>query len=645
MNLNVTSLSLMYLLAACINLASAVINVVRPRIRKGTGILSLTLLSVGIWLLGGFFETAVVEPVFKFTFVVMEDMLSVSYTVLIFYFSTDYFDLWAWFRPYRWILWIPVVLNAFLDLTNGLHHWFWISSMPGPVGSNVTFFLHGPYYLAANLYFLVWPLVSLFLVCYHSIKSSGWERWLAFYIAAALFSPFAAYLLLAYSPDELAGFQALPFGYGFSAMLIGWSVLEDYRRADKERNLSLQLSVNELEQEVFKREQLEQQLRQSHDALSFQLAEQSSKLSGLYDLILVGSTATSSDNLTDQLLDRIAATLDCRQILFIQLNEHKQLQIESFCGIGLDPKLLRRPFPSAWLPFSSDVRADPSTQRSIDLPAELRQENDAAALYKWVKVRDRNLGLLAVYWQAGHSFTVDEISLFSACTDGFGLVLENARLRQIIADSAFVQERRRLARDLHDSVTQSLNSLVLSSQTALDEHIDPQRLRRVLGRLDTSARQALKEMRLLLYEMRLASPDETGLLELLGNRLDAVERRAGIHAELLVSSDAAWPREWEAQLYPLTMEALNNSLKHAQARNVSLSFSGAWYNLQVEIRDDGQGFHPESLQSGGMGLKTMAERCETLGARFEIISKPSSGTIIRVKMQDKTVPDKESTHE
>lgn len=115
MNLNVTSLSLMYLLAACINLASAVINVVRPRIRKGTGILSLTLLSVGIRLLGGFFETAVVEPVFKFTFVVMEDMLSVSYTVLIFYFSTDYFDLWAWFRPYRWILWIPVVLNAFLE--------------------------------------------------------------------------------------------------------------------------------------------------------------------------------------------------------------------------------------------------------------------------------------------------------------------------------------------------------------------------------------------------------------------------------------------------------------------------------------------------------------------------------------------------
>ena len=374
-----------------------------------------------------------------------------------------------------------------------------------------------------------------------------------------------------------------------------------------------------------------------------QLASQSAKLTDVYDMILISNQISSQHELIQASLSKITDLLGCQIASFFGLEPDQNLHLEAWVGDGFSPGQMTDPIRSNWLPITPDVRADHSTQHAEDLPIELKQKECDSALFKWVIVQDRPLGILAVYWKAGYRFAVEEITLVSALTDGLGLIVENARLRQAEENEATTQERHRLARDLHDSVTQSLHSLVLSSQNALKENRDPERLKRILRGLDTGARQALKEMRLLLFELRLTRSEEISLVDRLKNRLDEVEHRAGIQTELHVEPGLSWPKEWDTELYPLAMEALNNSLKHARASNVSLRFSSLQDIIQMEIQDDGIGFDLESVPQGGMGLKNFAERCQHLGAHLEIISSPSNGTTIRVKIREQSQKNFQTT--
>jgi signal transduction histidine kinase len=252
-----------------------------------------------------------------------------------------------------------------------------------------------------------------------------------------------------------------------------------------------------------------------------------------------------------------------------------------------------------------------------------------ACMWKWVFVPDLQPALLGVFWHIPRNFAVEEIALFSALADILAVIDETARLRQASADRAIVQERRRLARDLHDSVTQSLHSLVLSAETAQQASVTkPEQLNRILGHLVNSGRQALREMRLLLFELRLVTPFDIGLVEALTRRLEAVEHRAGITAKISVSDGAIWPLRWEKQLYPVAMEALNNSLKHAHASLVEVRFQSAEGQFEMQIVDNGCGFDPQNNTSDGMGLVTMRERAESIHARLEVFSQPNQGTRI-----------------
>jgi signal transduction histidine kinase len=628
-----TPIAFMYLLAGMINLFSAGINWQRRNTHTGLTTLSLVLFTAGIWLAGWFFELSVVEVDAKQIFLTFEDSFGVALYILLLFFVLDYFELWQWFsRRWRNSLWAMMAINGVIAWTNPLHGLFVSGYTPGPPESNITYFTHSPLFEILNLFFTSLVAVSFLLLCYKSIISRGRERKIALLVTAALAAPFYTYLLFLLLPDQFSGLLAMPFGFSLAALLIDWVIVEDFRDLIGEDTNRLELSINNLRSEISKRERLEQSLRHAQDSLSMQLASQSSKLSGLYDLILISSQTLTRTDLLMTSLKKITSVLYCRSTLYYQVDSNRMLHLDNFNGMVPAPDEYLQALSSDWLPMTSDVRAVQFSNPGPDIPSALKRQGCEAALYKWVIVHEHPLGVLAAFWEDEHPFPVEEIALFGALTDGLGLILENARLRQAMTNEATITERRRLARDLHDSVTQSLHSLVLNSQTAMEENTSPERLKRILKRLDTSARQALKEMRLLLFELRLVSLEETGLVELLTNRLEAVERRAGIHADLVIEPDAAWPRESEVQLYPLAIEALNNSLKHARANYVSVRLSGAGNNLLMEIQDDGVGFDPQAVQPGGMGLITMAERCQNLGARFEIIAKPAGGTTIRVKM-------------
>ncbi|MEE8567891.1 MAG: ATP-binding protein, partial [Anaerolineales bacterium] len=208
-------------------------------------------------------------------------------------------------------------------------------------------------------------------------------------------------------------------------------------------------------------------------------------------------------------------------------------------------------------------------------------------------------------------------------------------LAQQSSEAAVVEERNRLARDLHDSVTQSIYSLTLLSEAGqrMTEARDMEQLTMNQSRIGDISQQVLQEMRLLVYELRPPALETERLVGALEHRLELVERRAGIEARLIVEGEPDLPADLEVELYRIGQEALNNALKHAQASTVSVVFRVDAGSISLQIQDDGRGFEPETAQaSGGFGLTTMAERAEKLGGRLTIRSSPDEGTIVKVEV-------------
>ena len=212
-------------------------------------------------------------------------------------------------------------------------------------------------------------------------------------------------------------------------------------------------------------------------------------------------------------------------------------------------------------------------------------------------------------------------------------------LRQSEMEKAITAERNRLARDLHDSVTQSIYSLTLLAEAGqrMIKRGDLQQAEGNQSRLGEIAQQALQEMRLLVYELRPQVLRSEGLIGALEQRLEAVERRAGINARMLVEVEIDLPADLEEELYHISMEALNNSLKHTKASEVVLSIRANEGSIMLEVEDNGQGFDKELARGkGGIGLASMGERVEKIGGMFSIQSDQDTGTSIRVSVPFQT---------
>ncbi|RPI48264.1 MAG: GAF domain-containing protein, partial [Chloroflexi bacterium] len=256
-----------------------------------------------------------------------------------------------------------------------------------------------------------------------------------------------------------------------------------------------------------------------------------------------------------------------------------------------------------------------------------------------VHAKGEILGALGVVSRPGRQFTAEEVALLASIADQVGVAAENARLYQQAEQLATLQERERLARDLHDSVTQSLYSANLMVETArrAAQAADLPEVERYLLRLGEVNRGALKEMRLLLHQLRPLDLEGEGLVGALQKRLDAVEARTGVEVRLLAEAELALPPPAEEALYRIAVEALNNALKHAGAASVTVQVRRLRGQLgsrvEMSVIDDGHGFDPEEVEHrGGMGLLTMRQRAERLGGTLEIDSVPGRGTTMRVTL-------------
>jgi two-component system nitrate/nitrite sensor histidine kinase NarX len=276
--------------------------------------------------------------------------------------------------------------------------------------------------------------------------------------------------------------------------------------------------------------------------------------------------------------------------------------------------------------------ADPSAEflRSLlDDQTELLLKGVRAWMWVPVAVKNRVIGSVGVAHVERNYFTAHHADLALTVANQAAITLVNAELYEHAQALAALQERQRLAQNLHDAVNQSLFSagLIADVLPRLWER-DQDEARKSLKDLRLLTRAAQAEMRALLAELRPSAITDTDLgdlLHLLGNALTG---RINIPVTVTVAKDVVLPPEIQVAFYRICQEALNNIAKHAKASRVDIDLKHDGPAVELHIRDDGLGFDPEGSipEHGHYGLSMMRERAEAAGAKLTITSQPGHGT-------------------
>lgn len=249
--------------------------------------------------------------------------------------------------------------------------------------------------------------------------------------------------------------------------------------------------------------------------------------------------------------------------------------------------------------------------------------------------RDHVVGTAAVPIVGDRTFSQEDVEVAMAIARSTALAVENARLHERSQQFAVVEERNRLARELHDSVTHALFSMSLIGQalpTLLDR--DPLRARERIDRLNELGRGALAEMRALIFELRPAALEEQGLAIALAKHAAAFESREGVTVDLTIECEERLPKEVEEAVYRVAQEALNNVAKHAGANRVAVRLAVLDGAVELDVQDDGCGFDPTMQPSGRrtLGMASMRERASLLGGACTLESAPGEGTTVRLRL-------------
>jgi signal transduction histidine kinase len=248
-------------------------------------------------------------------------------------------------------------------------------------------------------------------------------------------------------------------------------------------------------------------------------------------------------------------------------------------------------------------------------------------------VADRLIGVLDVQSPEVDRFTQDDIRVMSTLADLIAVAVENARLYQGAQEIAAFEERNRLARELHDSVSQALYGIALGTRTArILYDRDPTKVVEPLDYVMSLAEAALTEMRALIFDLRPESLDNEGLVMALTKQAQSVQARHGVKVQIDMCHEPTFAFELKEALYRIAREAMHNIVKHANASQLTLHLNHDSESILLWIEDNGKGFDTGADFPGHLGLHTMRERAERLKGEFSIESTPGQGTRITVRI-------------
>ena len=420
--------------------------------------------------------------------------------------------------------------------------------------------------------------------------------------------------------------------------------LNDAAQQVAEGNFGLAINAptsDEIENLAKQFNRMSAELKESYANLEQKVANRTRELAALYDVTAAASSSLDLDIVLERSLEHVLKAMRAEVGAIHLLDEQRSvLNLAASRGVPLyqgDPAIsvpLRLGL-AGWVIEHGEPLFIPHIEEAqrplLVVPAAV----DQAYIGVPIETRGHKLGVLSVVGERGRQFSADEVALLDSIADEVSLAIENARLHERTEQLAVMEERNRLARELHDSVTQLLYSLTLFAEAGqrMVRARDFGRAEQYLQKLGETAQQAHKEMRLLIYELRSPVLEKEGLVNALQHRLDTVEKRAGLEASLQIHCDFHLPASIEDGLFRIALEALNNALKHSAATKIGVCLQDVDHQITLEVRDNGKGFALETAQNGGgLGLRGMKERAEHMGGSLEILSKPGEGTCIAVKL-------------
>ena len=378
-------------------------------------------------------------------------------------------------------------------------------------------------------------------------------------------------------------------------------------------------------------------LKASYEELEHRVAVRTRELSAFFDLAMLSDAEEELGHKLQPALARIAEAGGCSALcLHLAGEEGEELHLAGQVAV---------PEPALAELQSTPLAAECAARlRGLEQPLVATGLPEAAGLPRALRIpgfrhylgtslaRGQHVhGWLSCYRSDGAGFGVSESALLVALARQVGVIVENHRLQYLTAQLAAFEERQRLARDLHDSVSQLMYGMTLFSRAGKDALADGDlaRAESNLDRVGDTAQLALREMRSLLFELQPPPVEQMGLARALQQRLDVVERRVGIRVQDRIDDSFAIPYAAARELYLVAMECLNNSLKHARADEIRVSLArtnGAW---QLSIADNGGGFDPAAV-SGGLGLSSMKRRVDQLGGELSFDTGAGDGARITV---------------
>ncbi|MBK6662254.1 MAG: GAF domain-containing protein [Thermoflexaceae bacterium] len=368
-----------------------------------------------------------------------------------------------------------------------------------------------------------------------------------------------------------------------------------------DRNRQLE-TLYQADQELHRSLRLDDVLRALLDAVTGMLGPDYSSLT-MWEQGALRPTIIASSNAPDEAVERVA---------------------DSFAEAGRAAVFERIGLRGPGYVFTAaELRPDRSQGRAFELGIR-------ALIEVPVFVNGELFAILNGAYTSPHHWTSDEQRLFTALARRAALAIENARLYEQAQSLAAVEERQRLARELHDSVSQALYGIALGARTArtlLDR--SPEKAKDPVDYVLSLAEAGLAEMRALIFELRPESLEGEGLIAAIKKQVASTRARYGVEvdAELCDEPETGLPAK-EA-LYRIAQEGLHNVVKHARATHVDLTLECSDGLATLDIRDNGHGFDSGGEFPGHLGLRSMRERATRLGGTFDVESAPGEGTHLR----------------
>jgi len=446
--------------------------------------------------------------------------------------------------------------------------------------------------------------------------------------------------------------------WGLLLALVALALYGAYRwrvRSYQARNRELEAEVAEktrdLQEEIREHETTQLRLRRTRDELSTTLSisrelVSTLELESLLDLILEGAQKV--------------ITFDSAAGIMTLNNDRLEFQV--YHGLPVNEDMDSLAFPvEAVTPIKNlvldrqafiidDLKQEPGLAQEFLKNVGSSLEDSFGRGRSWMCVpliaREEVIGLLGLVHQKPGYYHANTLELAQVFANQAAIAIENTRLYQQAQAAAVAEERNRLARELHDSVTQSIYSASLMAEV-LPEILkrDPDKTKDGLEELRQLTRGALAEMRTMLLELRPEALIKTPLDDLLEQLVEALTSRMEIKAETDIQPVPDLPSKVHINIYRVAQEALNNIIKHTEASQLSLRLvasppyssaaAEAWQGqIELCIRDNGSGFDPGETTPESLGMGIMRERVREIGGKLSIESQPREGTEVVLVWED-----------